>query len=309
MEFRLVETEDAAAREHVLKPLEAYNEAMTGRGASEKVRPLSILRREGDLVGGLVGVSYWDWLHVDRLFLPAAWRRDRLGASLLATAVGVAAARGLAGVWLGSFSFQAPGFYRRQGFTEFAVLADHPPGHRDHFFLRRLTGHEPAAAPPAGFVLRDEVPPAEREILSAGLRAYNDAAAGPGRFQPLGLLLADGGGLWGEISRFWLFVELLGLPAAARGKGLGTRLLREAERIAAARGCIGVHLDTCSFQAPGFYEKLGYTRFGTVPDHPRGHARHLYARRLDGGRLDGRLDGGQPLPHNAPLIREDGTSA
>lgn len=309
MEFELVETQDearqAAAREHVLKTLEAYNEAMTGRGTSEPVHPLSILRREGDLVGGLVGVSYWDWLHVDLFYLPAGWRGAGLGARLVATMLGAAARRGLAGVWLGSFSFQAPGFYRRLGFTQFAVLPDHPPGWRDHLFLRRLSGDEPAAAAPEGFVLRDETPPAERRRLAEGLVAFNDAVAGPARTQPLGLLLRDGGGLWGVTSRGWLFVELLGIPEAARGAGLGTRLMREAERIAAARGCIGVHLDTCSFQAPGFYETLGYTRIGTVPEHPRGFARHLYARRLDGRRLDG-----DPLlPHNAPPSREDGASA
>ncbi len=300
MEFMLVETEDAAAREHVLKPLDDYNEAMIGRGTSEPVRPISILRREGDLVGGLVGVSYWDWLHVDLFYLPPAWRGAGLGARIMATLVGAAAGRGLTGVWLGSYSFQAPGFYLRQGFAEFAVLPDHPPGFREHIFLRRLGGNEPAAQAPEGFVLRDEIPPAERALISQGLRAYNDAAAGTGRFQPLGLLLPGGGGLWGETGRGWLFVELLGIPEAARGDGIGTRLMREAERIAAARGCVGVHLDTCSFQAPGFYEKLGYTRLGTVPEQPRGFTRHLYARRLDGRPL---------LAHNAPPPRDDGANA
>jgi GNAT superfamily N-acetyltransferase len=299
MEFDLVETDDAAAREHVLKPLEAYNEAMTGRGQSEPFRSLSILRREDDRIGGLVGVAYWDWLHVDLLYLPEAWRRGGTGARLIAACMGFAARHGLEGVWLGSFSFQAPGFYRRQGFTEFAVLPDHPPGFSDHVFLRRVRGDEAEVELPAGFRLTDEVTPADRLALGTGLRAFNDGAAGPSRRQPLGLKLPGGGGLWGESSRGWLFVELLGIPEAARGDGVGTRLMREAERIAASRGCIGVHLDTCSFQAPGFYEKLGYTRFGTVPDHPRGFARHLYARRLDGGPL---------LPHNAPPPRALGAS-
>lgn len=301
MEFRLVETEDAAAREHVMAPLEAYNEAMTGRGQSEPALPLAILRHEGGLIGGLIGVSYWDWLHVDQFYLPEEWRHGGIGARVMAAAVAAAARRRLIGVWLASYSFQAPGFYRRQGFEEFAVLPDHPPGHTDHYFLRRIRAEDARdAAPPPGFALRDVVDPEERQALSEGLRAYNDAAAGPGRFQPLGLLLPGSGGLWGQTGRGWLFVELLGIPEALRGAGLGARLLREAERIAAARGCIGAHLDTCSFQAPVFYEKLGYTRFGTVPDHPRGHARHLYARRLDGRPL---------LAHNAPPPREDGASA
>ncbi len=301
MAFELVETEDDAARERVLAPLEAYNEAMTGRGSSEPARWISILRREGDLVGGLIGVTYWDWLHVDLLYLPPSWRRSGAGRGIMAACRAVAARHRLAGVWLHTFSFQAPGFYRRLGFEEFAALPDHPVGHTDHYFLHRTRpGGAGPAAPPPGFTLREAVDPAERRALAAALRRTTDAAIGPNPRQSLGLLAPGGGGLWGRIRHRWLFVELLGLPEPARGDGLGTRLLREAERRAAGRGCVGVYLDTCSFQAPGFYERLGYTRFGTVPDHPRGHARHLYARRLDGQPL---------LAHNAPPPRQDGTSA
>jgi hypothetical protein len=35
------------------------------------------------------------------------------------------------------------------------------------------------------------------------------------------------------------------------------------------RGHSGVWVDTFEFQAPGFYQKLGYEVFGVLPDHPR----------------------------------------
>jgi hypothetical protein len=41
-------------------------------------------------------------------------------------------------VWLDSFSFQAPGFYRRLGYAEFGVVEDYPPGHTRHFLKKRL---------------------------------------------------------------------------------------------------------------------------------------------------------------------------
>ena len=46
------------------------------------------------------------------------------------------------------------------------------------------------------------------------------------------------------------------------------------------RGCVGARLDTFEFQAPGFYEKLGYTRFGRIDDHPRGYSRFFMQKRL-----------------------------
>lgn len=72
------------------------------------------------------------------------------------------------------------------------------------------------------------------------------------------------GGLFGKIMLQRLYVELLGVKADARGQQLGARLLRAAETAAKARGLNGVYLDTYSFQAPGFYEKLGYEEFGRL---------------------------------------------
>ncbi len=51
--------------------------------------------------------------------------------------------------------------------------------------------------------------------------------------------------------------------------------MNEAERKARQLGCYGAQVDTVSFQAPGFYEKLGFRIIGTVVNFPRGHARHF----------------------------------
>ena len=71
------------------------------------------------------------------------------------------------------------------------------------------------------------------------------------------------------------------VPAAQRGSGLGRRLMAMAEKAARGEGCVGIWLDTFEFQAPGFYEKLGFTPFGELPDHPRGGRRLFLHKRLD----------------------------
>jgi hypothetical protein len=55
------------------------------------------------------------------------------------------------------------------------------------------------------------------------------------------------------------------------------------EAEARARGCIGVWLDTLSFQARPFYEKHGYALFGSIEDQPPGHARHFLFKRFNQG--------------------------
>ena len=136
-------------RHAIASLLDAYNDERSG--IPDPVAPLTLLLRErdgGTIVGGLWGVSYWRWLFVDLLFVPEAYRGQGLGTALLQQAEAKARQRGCIGVWLLSFSFQAPHFYRRQGYTSFARIAEYPPGHSCTYFLKRLASRKPS--PPLG---------------------------------------------------------------------------------------------------------------------------------------------------------------
>ncbi|WP_288458320.1 GNAT family N-acetyltransferase [uncultured Sphingomonas sp.] len=127
---------------------------------------------------------------------------------------------------------------------------------------------------------------AVREAILAPLRAHNDAAAGPTERHDVALAVRDDsgaivGGLWGTTGYRWLFVQYLALPPERRGRGEGRALMLAAEEEARRLGCIGVWLDTYSFQARGFYEKLGYAVFGRIDDYPPGEARHFLSKRID----------------------------
>lgn len=55
-------------------------------------------------------------------------------------------------------------------------------------------------------------------------------------------------------------------------------LMRTTEREAVARGCAHAHLNTFSFQARPFYEKLGYQVFGQLRDYPSGRTRYFLCK-------------------------------
>lgn len=57
-----------------------------------------------------------------------------------------------------------------------------------------------------------------------------------------------------------LYIEYLTVDPAFRGKGVGRELIKEAERVAAIKGARRIRLMTYSFQAPGFYEKMGFRK-------------------------------------------------
>jgi|SRR5665213_1757007 len=88
------------------------------------------------------------------------------------------------------------------------------------------------------------------------------------------------GGLTGRTYWGWLFVNLLWVEKRFRKLGLGTELLQKAESLAKKRGCRYVHLDTFTFQAPGFYRKLGFRRFGTLKPFPKGASRLYFYKKI-----------------------------
>jgi len=136
--LRVEEPPDAADVETIKKALIAFNEEKTGRPLNPRRFLVSVRDGDGALVGGLTGVTYWDWLYVGELWLDERLRGRGWGRRLLDRAERIAVARGCRAAWLDTFSFQAPGFYRRLGWREFGSLDDQPSGESRHFFWKPL---------------------------------------------------------------------------------------------------------------------------------------------------------------------------
>ena len=123
-----------------------------------------------------------------------------------------------------------------------------------------------------------------RKAIAAPLLRYNEAQAGPSRHRPLVLVIRDNagaviGGLWGATGYGWLYTQLLAVPESLRGRGVGTRLMQQAEQEAANRGCHHAWVDT-QFGARPFYERLGYEVFGELPEYPPGFNRTFLKKSL-----------------------------
>ncbi|MFI2434804.1 GNAT family N-acetyltransferase [Streptomyces sp. NPDC018693] len=145
------------------------------------------------------------------------------------------------------------------------------------------------------FRLEAEVDRARRDLLRSRLRDTNTAASPilralrgtpAERERPLHVWALDetgdlAGGLVGHTWTTWLHVTYLWVDERHRGQGLGTRLLTEGERIAAEdRGCRRVRLETWDFQAPDFYQRLGYDVVCVIEDYPPGITEYTLTKRL-----------------------------
>jgi GNAT superfamily N-acetyltransferase len=124
-----------------------------------------------------------------------------------------------------------------------------------------------------------------RRFIVDQLDAHNLAATGEAGYYPVGYFLKNArgewlGGLLGTVWGGWLHVRILWVDAVTRGRGNGTRLLRAAEDYAVERGCFAATLETASFQARPFYEKLGYEVFAALEDYPPGHTKFYLRKQL-----------------------------
>ena len=134
--------------------------------------------------------------------------------------------------------------------------------------------------------LSDGDHPEVRKLLYRGLAAHNRKTVEAPQVRPLWVLLRGDdrgpviGGLLGATAWSHLRIEALFVPELLRGSGEGARIVALAEDEARRRGCIGAWLDTYSFQARGFYERLGYAVLGQIDDYPPGHTRYFMKKNL-----------------------------
>ncbi len=117
------------------------------------------------------------------------------------------------------------------------------------------------------------------------LKDYNLSKLEKSEFIPLGIYLEDENGnkqagLTADIFGNWLCIHYLFVSERLRGYGVGKELIIAAENEAIKRGCKYSFVDTFSFQAPGFYSKLGYKEVFSLQEYPYTGARYYYTREL-----------------------------
>lgn len=135
-------------------------------------------------------------------------------------------------------------------------------------------------------VVADAVTPEMTQVIRGGIEAFNDARTGQPDRLPLSVVARDStsgavlGGALGRSSLGLLFLDLLWLPEEMRGGGLGREILGRFEAEGARRGCLAGVVYTISFQAPGFYERCGWQRFGEIACLPDGTSRIFLTKKL-----------------------------
>ena len=134
------------------------------------------------------------------------------------------------------------------------------------------------------FATTDSPSADEIGALIAGLLEHRRGRGPAVDMQPIGVFVRRDGrivaGADGHTAWTWLYVAHVWVDESLRGSGVGAEVLAAIEDAARARGCHAAYLDTFSFQAAPFYEKLGYREFGRLDDFPAGTTKHFLWKKL-----------------------------
>ncbi|MGM9928055.1 MAG: GNAT family N-acetyltransferase [Bacillus sp. (in: firmicutes)] len=93
---------------------------------------------DGIIVAGLIGQTHGNWLTVKYLWVKENLRGQHIGTNLLEQAEKTAKERGCRYSFLDTFSFQAPQFYKKQGYREVLTLEKYPVSGKRHYFTKTL---------------------------------------------------------------------------------------------------------------------------------------------------------------------------
>lgn len=133
LQFVVTHEGDEVHRALIRKQLKSYNDTVSpphreARRSGTDPLDVYIRNESGQLVGGLVGSTYWGWFLIEDVWVAEALRGEGLGRHLMALAEEEARQRGCDHAWLRTFSFQSRGFYEKLGFCVVGQLDDYPPG-------------------------------------------------------------------------------------------------------------------------------------------------------------------------------------
>ena len=125
-------------RELVAKSLKEHTERAIGMRISNEA--FGMHAYDGTkMVGSVIGKIFFNWLHIDLFWVEADYRKKGIGSHLMNSSLEYATKAGLSGIEVWTQSWQAPGFYKKLGYEEFAAIDDFTPGRKRHAFRKYIS--------------------------------------------------------------------------------------------------------------------------------------------------------------------------
>ncbi|SDP30097.1 GNAT family N-acetyltransferase [Clostridium gasigenes] len=137
MKFKITDKIEEQDKETIFQGLLEYNLA---RIEDKNPKDLGIYLEDetGNKLAGLIGDTHGNWLTIEFLWVSEELRGQNIGSLILKKAEETAKERGCKYVFLDTFSFQAPEFYKQHGYKKVFELKEYPVTGKRYYFTKEL---------------------------------------------------------------------------------------------------------------------------------------------------------------------------
>lgn len=127
--------------------------------------------------------------------------------------------------------------------------------------------------------------PEDKKIMVDGMLSYHASKGHPRKTEVYSILLKDKENkVRGTmiVSFLWngMHIDSLWVDESLRNQSWGSKLMKVAEEEGVRRKCTIAYTDTFTWQAPKFYEKLGYQVYGKLENFPEGNSLLYFVKKL-----------------------------
>lgn len=96
------------------------------------------IKENNKIIAGIVAASTYDTLEIEFLFVDENHRGKNLGTELIKYVENLAKENGLKRILLNSYSFQAPDFYKKLGYSEILKIEPCFEKYNQYYFIKKL---------------------------------------------------------------------------------------------------------------------------------------------------------------------------
>jgi GNAT superfamily N-acetyltransferase len=139
-DLNIVQQWNQADSEFIRNKLIEYNMEQLPDKLKTAYEDVSFILKDdlGEIIGGITANIVWHHMHIDFLWVDKSVRGKGYGHELLKRMETLALDKGCRFIFLDTFSFQAPEFYKSNGYEVFGTIEDHPKGFNQYFLHKKL---------------------------------------------------------------------------------------------------------------------------------------------------------------------------
>ncbi len=249
--------------------------------ADEEEFVLKVESENGEIIGGCIAEAYeyrWSRLFLDTLWVDERYRHHGIGSMIIREVERIAKEKGCRVITLGTASYMARPFYEKHGFTVFTTLKK-ANGYIGYSLVKYLDRDTPEYVPTNNSGARFKISRGsddDAEIIENVIRTYSEAYEPENERVEFCKKLSDrdgrfAAGVIADANRGdYGFVAAVYVEEPLRHQGLGTYLLKEAEKFAKENG-VPMVLTNAGDWNVGFFRKNGYLVRGELKDVPEEH--------------------------------------